>query len=100
MQGVDAPLLRLSYNICRVEIASYGLTRRSDLISLIGFEAIKAKAVFMRIYSYRSNIQLSSSSQYPNSNLTTISYQQPLERRLVSIASHICFLNFRPILDL
>ncbi len=80
MNGVNAAFLGDGDDPGNVQIGLDGSFLRADLIRLVRFEAVQAKAVFLGVDAHRAKAQLGGRAEDADSDLAAIGREQFLNR--------------------
>jgi hypothetical protein len=80
MNRIDTFFLRDRDDAFDVEIRSHRTFSLTDKIRFIGFEAMQAKAIFLRVNGDGAQVQFGSSAKNPNGDFAAIGSEKFLER--------------------
>jgi hypothetical protein len=72
VDGIDFFFAGKRDNPVDVEISLHGTFTGTDLVSLVGFKAVKRQAIFMRIDSHGAQAQLVGGTKDPNGDLAAV----------------------------
>ena len=76
MDGIDFPFLGQRHNAGNVEVGLDRALACSDLISLIGFEAVQGQAIFLRVDGYGAQAQLIGGAKNPDGDFAAVGRQK------------------------